>query len=190
MNYKTKNNALYICVTAFFSALLVGGKQALAVVPNVEVVTLIIALCAYVWGLRVVLPAVFVFILCDVAIFGINTWVISYLIHWNAVAVVFWLASKLKTNKVVTVAIATTFAVVLTALFGVLTSVVDTAIGFVAGKGFFTDWDNFFQRFALMYSAGLPFFITQIACNLGLFATVFMPLVIVNQKAKIKMFGA
>ena len=59
---KRTNPALYIAITAMFSALLVGGKQALVAIPNVEVVTIIIALCSYVWGLGVALPAVFVFI--------------------------------------------------------------------------------------------------------------------------------
>ena len=59
---KRTNPALYIAITAMFSALLVGGKQALSAIPNVEVVTIVVALCSYVWGLGVALPAVFVFI--------------------------------------------------------------------------------------------------------------------------------
>ena len=184
-----KNHALYIAVTAMFSALLVGGKQALAAIPNVEVVTILIALCSYVWGLAVALPAVFVFIAVDVAIFSINTWVISYLIHWNALAVAFWLLSKLKTNKVVQVVLAIVTAVVMTALFGVTTSAVDTCIGFVHGGGFFFDFENFAQRFSVMYLAGISFYVTQILCNLALFAIAFLPLVKLNQKAKLKLFG-
>ena len=78
-----KNIALKLCVTAMFAAVLVAGKEALAFLPNIEVVTIFIALCAYVWGLSVAIPAVLVFIAVDMAIWGINTWVISYLIHWN-----------------------------------------------------------------------------------------------------------
>ena len=184
-----KNHALYIAITAMFSALLVGGKQALSAIPNVEVVTIIIALCAYVWGLWVALPAVFVFIALDVAIWGVNTWVISYIIHWNAVAVAFWLLGKLKTSKVVQLVLATLTAVVASALFGVLTSAVDTCIGFVQGGGFFFDFDNFAKRFATMYIAGTSFYITQILCNLALFSIAFLPLVTLNQRAKLKLFG-
>lgn len=185
---KKNNHTMYIVVTAMFSALLVGGKQALAVIPNVEVVTIIIALCSYVWGLGVCLPAVFVFIACDVAIYGINTWVISYIIHWNVVAIAFWLFSKVKLNRVLTVVFATTLAVVLTVLFGVLTSFVDVCIGYVGGEGFFFDWDNLGKRFATMYVAGFGFYVTQILCNLSLFAVAFLPLKKINQKAKIKLF--
>lgn len=186
---KRTNPALYIAITAMFSALLVGGKQALAAIPNVEVVTIIIALCSYVWGLGVALPAVFVFIAIDVAIFGPNTWVISYVIHWNALAVAFWLLSKLKTTKVMQVVLATIFAVVMTALFGLTTSAVDTCVGFVHGGGFFFDFDNFGKRFVAMYLAGVPFYVTQILCNLALFAIGFGPLCKLNQRAKLKLFG-
>lgn len=184
-----RNHTLYIAITAMFSALLVGGKQALAVIPNVEVVTIVIALCSYVWGLGVALPAIFVFIAIDVAIFGINTWVISYIIHWNLLAVAFWLLSKVKTTKVMQVVLATTLAVVATALFGMLTSAVDTCIGFVQGGGFFFHFDNFAKRFATMYLAGASFYVTQILCNLALFAIAFLPLVQLNKKFKLKLLG-
>lgn len=184
-----RNHTLYIAITAMFSALLVGGKQALAVIPNVEVVTILIALCSYVWGLGVALPAIFVFIAINVAIFSINTWVISYIIHWNLLAVAFWLLSKVKTNKVMTVVLCTTTAVIATALFGVISSAVDTCIGFVQGGGFFFDFDNFAQRFVAMYLAGVSFYITQILCNFALFAIAFLPLVNLNKKAKLILFG-
>lgn len=186
-NTTSKNVALRLCVTAMFSALLVGGKAALAVIPNVEVVTIVIAVCAYVWGLSVAMPAVFVFIAVDAAIWGVNTWVVSYVIHWNAVALGFWLYSKFRpNNKILTAVFATLLAIVVTALFGVLTSAVDTLIGFT-GVGFFVDFENFFPRFAVMYVAGVPFFATQIACNAALFAVAFFPLVVVNTRAKARL---
>ena len=187
MKQKTKYNAALIAVSAMFAALLVGGKEALAVLPNIEVVTLLIALCAYVWGAIVVFPAVNVFIVVDMAIWGVNTWVISYLIHWNAVALTFWLLGKVPfRHKAVEITIATLTAAVLTTLFGVVTSAVDTLVGYT-GKGFFLDFDNHFQRFAVMYVAGGSFYITQIACNIALFATAFLPLVVLNRKAKLRL---
>ncbi len=186
---KTKNIALQLCVTAMFSALLVAGKQALATIPNVEIVTILIAVCAYVWGLNVVLPAVFAFIAVDVAIWGINTWVISYVVHWNAVALVFWALSKIKLkNKVLQAVFATITAVLLTTLFGVLTSVIDTAIGFVGGRGFYVDFENFGKRFVAMYVAGVAFFVTHIVSNGIVFALSFAPLEFLNRKVKLRMF--
>lgn len=188
MKHSLKNNTLLIAISAMYAALLVGGKEALAVLPNIEVVTILIAVCAYVWGLAVILPAVNVFIAVDMAIWGVNTWVISYFIHWNIVALCFWLFSKVKFNrKVLTVIFATALAVVLSMFFGVLTSAVDTMVGFT-GKGFFVDFDNVLQRFAVMYVAGISFYVTQTVCNLALFAVAFYPLVAVNRKAQVKMF--
>lgn len=187
MRAKTKYNAALIAVSALFSALLVGGKEALAVLPNVEVVTLLVAICGYVWGPIVVFPAVNVFIVVDMAIWGVNTWVISYLIHWNTVALIFWLLGKLKyKHKAVEVTVATFTAAALTTLFGVVTSAVDTLVGYT-GKGFFVDMDNFFQRFVVMYGAGGSFFVTQIVCNVVLFATAFLPLVALNRKARLRI---
>lgn len=179
---------MYIVITAMFSALLVGGKQALVAIPNVEVVTILIALCAYVWGPGVCLPAVFVFIACDVAIYGVQTWVISYVIHWNVVAIAFWLLSKIKTGKVLTAVLATATATILTATFGVLTSFVDVCIGYVGGEGFFFDWHNVAQRFVAMYVAGIAFYVTHVVCNFSLFTVAFLPLQKINQKAKLRLF--
>ena len=187
MKQKTKYNALLIAVSAMYAALIVGGKQALAVLPNIEVVTLLIALCAYVWGAVVVFPAVNVFIVVDVAIWGVNTWVISYLIHWNTVALAFWLLGKVCfKHKGVEITVATLTAAVLTTLFGVVTSAVDTLVGYT-GKGFFVDLDNYFHRFAVMYVSGGSFYITQIVCNVVLFAVAFLPLVVLNRRAKLRI---
>ena len=182
-----KRDAALIAVSAMYAALLVGGKEALAALPNIEVVTLFTAICAYCWGLAVVLPAVNVFIAVDMAIWGVNTWIISYFIHWNTVALCFWALGKVKIRhnwqKVV---FATAFAAVLTALFGVLTTAVDTVVGYT-GKGFFVDFDNVLQRFAALYATGVPFFITHIVCNLALFATAFLPLERLNDRAKLRI---
>lgn len=184
----TKNITLQICVTAMFAALLVGGKEALAALPNVEVVTLFTAVCAYVWGLAVAVPAIFVFIAVDVAIWGFNTWVIFYVIHWNVVALVFWAFSLWRLQNVrLKAAIATVFATVLTVCFGVLTTAVDTTIGFTGG-GFFTDFTDFGRRFAALYLAGVSFFVTHIVCNTLVFAVAFVPLVALNAKIKVRLF--
>ena len=193
MKQKTRYSAALIAVSAMFAAMLVGCKQALAVLPNIEVVTLLISLCAYVWGPVVVFPAVNVFIAVDMAIWGVNTWIISYFIHWNVVAVVFWLLSKAHfKHKGVEITIATLLAAVLTTLFGVVTSVVDTLVGFT-GKGFFLDFDDFLVRFAVMYARGwlvpYPYFGVQILCNIVLFATAFLPLVLLNRKARFKLLS-
>lgn len=190
MKSKVKHSTALICISAMYAGLLVGGKAALSAIPNVEIVTLLIALCAYCWGLGVALPAVGAFIVVETMFYGFNTWVISYVIHWNAVAVAFWLISLVKTkNNVLKAVLATVLAVVVTALFGVVTSLVDTLIGFVPKKGFFVVWDNFFVRFGAVYARGVAFYVTQIVCNIALFAAAFVPLNKVNQKAKVRLLA-
>ena len=170
-----------------YAALLVGGKEALAALPNIEVVTIFTAVCAYTWGLAVVLPAVNVFIVVDAAIWGVNTWIISYFIHWNVLAICFGALSKAKLRKKwLEVVCATALATVLTTLFGVLTTAVDTLIGFT-GRGFFFDFDDVFKRFAALYATGVPFFLTHIICNFALFAVAFLPLERLNAKAKLRI---
>ena len=188
---KTKYTAALIAVSAMFAALIVGGKQALAVVPNVEVVTLLIALCAYVWGVGVALPAVNVFIAVEMAIWGVNTWVFTYLIHFNTVAICYCALGKLSFKRRGTEVLVATFAAtLLTTLFGVLSSVVDTLIGYT-GKGFFVDGHDFFTRFAVMYAAGwLPPYVfngVHVLCNLLLFSVAFVPLAALNRKAKLRL---
>lgn len=180
-----KNKTVPIVISAMFAALLVGGKQALVTLPNIEVVTLLIALCAYVWGVKIALFATNVFVLCEMAIWGINTWVISYFIHFNIVAVSFGLISLFKLKGTRQIIVTTTTAVLLTAMFGILTTVVDTLIGF--SGGFYIVATDFAKRFAVMYAAGIYFFILHIACNLILFAVGFVPLVKINQRTRQKL---
>lgn len=184
-----KKSAALVAVSAMYAALLVGGKEALAALPNVEVVTIFTAVCAYCWGLAVVLPAVNVFIAVDIAIWGVNTWIISYLIYWNVVAVCFWALSKAHFKKKgIEVVCATALAVVLTTFFGVLTTAVDTLVGFT-GRGFFFDFENVLKRFAALYVTGVPFFVTHIVCNFVLMVAAFLPLARLNNKAKLRILA-
>ncbi len=169
-----------------YAALLVGGKEILAALPNVEIVTLLTAVCAYVWG-GMAFASVNVFIAADMAIWGVNTWILTYLVHWNAVALCFFLLGRARfRHRRVEVLCVTAAAIVLTVLFGVTSTIVDTSIGYT-GKGFFTDFEQFFPRFAALYTAGAPFFITQTVCNAVLFPTAFVPLCRLNVRAKTRL---
>lgn len=186
MKGKFSNAALRLCVTALFAAVMVGGKEALAALPNVEVVTLVTAVCAFCWGAAVCLPAVAAFILAEIAVWGVNTWVISYLLHWNVVAAAFCLLSKFVKKPLSQAVAATVVGTVLTALFSVVTSAVDTLIGYT-GKGFFWDGSDFASRFAVMYAAGSAFFLTHVISNAVILAVAFLPLKTLNEKIKLRL---
>ncbi|MDE6275928.1 MAG: hypothetical protein K2M75_05250 [Clostridia bacterium] len=166
MNSSHRDRAYKLALIAIMAATLEGGKLALASIPGVEIVTLLCAVYGYVFGICGII-ATYIFVGLETLIWGVNTWVISYIIHWGCVAFVFMLLGKFKIRNRL---IATATAVILTTTFGVLTSLIDT--GLLTGF-----WNNFWKRFAIMYVRGTNFYIVQIICNLLLFLIVFKPLV-------------
>ena len=166
-------SAKNIAIISIMSATLSAGKLAMSVLPNIEPVTILIALYASVFGCAYVLPATAVFILLDVFIYGLNTWVISYFIYWPLVAVVFAFVNKKQKGKIVN----TIVAVLLTVSFGVLTSLVDVGL-------FMGAFDNFWYRFGIMYIRGIPFFAIHVLSNFALFLLCYTPLCKALSKTK------
>ena len=161
-----RDRALKLALIAIMAATLEGGKLALSFIPNVEIVTLLCAVYGYVFGFYGII-ATYIFVGLETLIWGVNTWVITYLIHWGVIAFVFMLFGKFKIkNRFVITATAT----LLTVSFGVLSSLVDT--GLLTGF-----YDNFWQRFAILYTRGAIFYLVEIICNFLLFLIVFKPLV-------------
>jgi hypothetical protein len=139
-------------------------KLALAFIPNVELVTFLIALYAYVFGWLGVATAV-VFVCIEPLIYGVGSWVVSYFIYWPLLALCFCILGRLRVkNRIVL----TAFAVLMTFLFGVMSSLVDVGL-------FMGYFDNFFARFAIYYARGAVFYIVQIACNAVVFPLLFIP---------------
>ena len=60
------------------------AKLALSFLPNIEVVTLLIALYSYTFGIYGLLASV-VFVSIEPVIYGFGTWVVSYYIYWPTV---------------------------------------------------------------------------------------------------------
>lgn len=166
-----------IALVGIMAATVECGKLALASLPNIEVVTLLLALYGYVFGWLGVLSAV-VFVCIEPVIWGFGSWMISYFIYWPLVAFVFML---LRRTRVKNRFIHSGIAVVMTVFFGVLTSLVD--VGLFSGS-----FDRFFIRFSIYYMRGIPFYVTQIICNAILFVTVF-PFLSVKLARSFKTFG-
>ena len=159
---RRKSAAKSIALVGIMAATLECGKLVLAMVPNVEVVTLLLALYGYVFG-YLGIAAAFVFVSIEPLIYGFGTWVVSYYIYWPLVATVFWLLSKIGVkNRFVLTGV----AVILTFLFGVITSLID--IGLLSGY-----FDNFWYRFGVYYARGAVFYAVQILCNAALFPLLF-----------------
>ena len=157
-----KSPARSVALVGIMAAAVECVKLAIAAIPNVEAVTLLLALFGYCSGWLGVASA-FVFVMIEPLIWGFNTWVISYFLYWPFVAFVFMLLRKrgVKNRWLLTLV-----AVLLTFWFGVLTSLVD--VGLFSGS-----YDSFFLRFGIYYARGIVFYAIQIACNAILFPVLF-----------------
>ena len=170
-----------IVLTALAAALLSAGKQALAAIPNVEVVTLLIMLYAACFKPQITFFATAVFILIECFIWGIHTWVIAYLIHWNFVAFATFLLARV--FKVKNRFIYLAFTILVTAVFGVLTTAIDALLG--AGKNGWT----FSRIFVVTYMRGIYFYIVHVVGNAAFNITLFAPMRDLLNKLMIKYYG-
>ena len=173
------NNAVrYTALVGMMAATIECAKLALAAIPNVEAVTLLIALYSYVFGWAGLISS-FVFVFIEPLVWGMGTWFISYLIYWPLLAIVFFLLGRLRLkNRFVTCGI----AVLMTFLFGILTSLTD--VGLFSGS-----FDNFFYRFGIYYARGTLFYLIHIGSNLLVFLFVFPPLRKLLSNIKLKIFS-
>jgi energy-coupling factor transport system substrate-specific component len=81
---KARRNATReLVLLALLTALLVALQVALAAIPNVELVTLLIALYTLHYRHRALL-AVYAFVLCEGLLYGFGFWFINYLYVWAA----------------------------------------------------------------------------------------------------------
>ncbi len=165
-----------ISVLAIMVALLVVGKLALTMIPNVEVVSILCAIFSFAFGFICVIPTTLFCLILGIY-WGFNVWVIAYLLHFNLLCVVFALLGKKKIDNPIIVAL---IAAVLTFGFGVLDGVLVTVL-----LGF----ETFIQRFLAYYLNGVVFVVIHIVSNFVIFLTVFKPLsmLITNLKEKIKL---
>lgn len=139
------------------------GKLALSFLPNIEIVTLMLALYGYVFGWYGVVSAG-VFVCIEPLIYGFGSWVITYALYWPVVAAVFMIFGRigLKNRWILTAS-----AVGMTAILSLLSAVIDTA--FYLGIN-----ENYYANLGLYYVRGIVFYAVQIACNAALFSTVFI----------------
>ncbi len=116
---------------ALFSALMIVSKEALAFLPNIEIVTLMIILITHNIGAKS-LWSVYVFVIVQALIYPSGTWIISYFYVW-AILVLVVLAVRRFANTAIYTVIAALFGI----LFGVLCSVPSFFIG---GFGYGISW--------------------------------------------------
>ena len=178
MKRTTTNAAKTAALVGIMAATIECAKLAMASIPNVEVITLLIAVYSYVFGFVGVLASL-VFVMIEPLVWGFGTWIVSYLIYWPLVGTVFLTLGKTKVKNRIA---PTLFALLLTAFFGILTTLVD--IGLFSGY-----FDNFAYRFIVYYSRGITFYLAQLITNLILFPLLFKPLCALLMKIKKRTLG-
>jgi hypothetical protein len=187
---KDKNNGLkargmqgarFVTTMAVMAGLLVALKFALSFLPNVEVVTLLIAVFSLVWGVRYSLPATVVFCLVEMAIYGIAGWVLLYFIYWPTLALVFHFALRRK-SRVVSLVLCVAIGAVFTVAFGVLSASVETllVVGNVAKERLAT----FFVSY---YVKGLWFDLVHVVSVVASILALFLPLVKIGERVKVSL---
>lgn len=94
---KARLSTRRLVLFALLEAILVGLQVAMAALPNIEAVSLLIMVYTAVFGGGVAY-IIAVFVLLEMTIWGVNTWVISYLYVWGVLALASWLLRKMESR--------------------------------------------------------------------------------------------
>ncbi len=126
---------------ALFAALMIVGKEALAALPNVEIVTVLIIALTHRYGARA-LWSVYTFVLVQLILYPVGAWSVAYLYVW-AILVLAVLAVRRYESVLLYVIVAAIFGL----LFGLLCSPPEIFM-----RGFATQ-----KAYLLFIISGLPY---------------------------------
>lgn len=175
---KGVQGARYVTTVAVMAGLLVALKFALSFLPNVEVVTLLIAVFSVAWGIRYSLPATVVFCLVEMAIYGVAGWVLLYFIYWPSLAVIFFFLLRGKTG-VMAIVLGAVVGGVFSMIFGVLSASVETLL--VVGNVAYDKLGTFFVSY---YVKGLWFDLVHVVSVVASMLVLYLPLVKVGCRVR------
>ena len=143
-------------------------QVAMAPLPNIEPVSLLVIIFAVVFGFKCLYP-VYVFVVMEILFYGISTWNIYYLYIWTILAVAAVLLRKQKS--------AFSWALLSGAFglaFGALCGIIDIFIGG-------------FAYAASKWVSGIPFDLLHCGGNFGIALIMFNPLRSVMEKLYARM---
>ena len=153
-----------IAMIGMMTAVMEVSKLALSFLPNVELVTFWVILFTLFFGPKTIY-SILVFILIEISIYGIHTWVIMYLYIWPLLALIVYLFRKVNSIW---------FYAVLSGLYGVLFGFF-CAIPYI----FIGAVDGGIKSGLLMafnwWVAGIPFDIIHGVANLVLMLVLYYP---------------
>ena len=84
---RAKLSVREITLFGMLAALTFGAKVAMAALPNIEPVSLMILVFAAVFGWKCLFP-VYVYVTAEILFYGLGTWNLNYLYIWTILAVV------------------------------------------------------------------------------------------------------
>ena len=112
-----------IALFGILGGLTFAAKMVMAVLPNIEPVSLMVMLFAVVFGKKALYP-IYVYVTLEILYYGINTWSICYLYIWLILALGAWLMKSSK-EPLVWAMLSGVYGL----LFGALCGIVDIFIG-------------------------------------------------------------
>lgn len=92
---KIKNRLVLI---AFLSTILIISKEALSVIPNVELVTLLLILYTNILGLKTTIYITFIFTTVQALIYPPHLWIITYYLIWPILVIATYLLNKINND--------------------------------------------------------------------------------------------
>ena len=90
---KAKKNTKETVLFGLLAGLLIAGKEMLSLIPNVEIVTVLLIVYAMTFGLKALYPT-YVFVLAEIFMYGIGMWAVGYLYAWGLLVLVVCLLKK------------------------------------------------------------------------------------------------
>lgn len=152
-----KLNLRQIALFGMLGAITFAAKVAMAGLPNIEPVTLFVAVFAVVFGKKCLYP-LYTYVVMEFLFYGIHLWSINYLYVWAILALVAWLCRTCR-EPLVWAVICGSFGL----LFGLLCAPVYLVTG---GPGYALSW----------WISGIPFDVSHCVGNFVIALVLFMPL--------------
>lgn len=146
-----------ITLFGMLAALTFGAKVAMAALPNIEPVSLMVMVFAAVFGWKCLFP-VYVYVTAEILFYGLGTWNMNYLYIWTILAVAAVLLRRMK-SPLGWAMLSGFFGL----MFGALCAPVDLFIG---GWGYA----------AAKWASGIGFDLAHCAGNFALALLLFVPI--------------
>lgn len=179
MTDKQRISTRELVLMALLSAALTAGKMALAAIPNIEIVSLLLIIYALSFGMVKGVIISVIFTLTDCFIYGFNTWTVMYFVVWPVLVVITCLARPLldrlrigKGEKGLAAGQLLGYSVMSAIYgfaFGFMCAIIEAA--FMGGSH-----GGYFKYLIAYWVSGLPFDALHCAGNFCVALVLFLPL--------------